>query len=189
MKSEDEPGVIISDEGLKKALKQKENVYVVENKKTGDTQTRQYVQKWSEWNKDQDAISFSLEDADADGGTLGMVYGFIPRNMTDVELALTAEQFANTPGAKFGFDVNEGAQISGDFMSMTDVTEGNIQPGSKIMLRKVSSNAAAARKKAPGEEEYTVTSPVVRCKILKIIKPCSSVPIRAKQQNEAPAHC
>ena len=155
VKSEDEPGVIISDEGLKKALKQKENVYVVENKKTGDTQTRQYVQKWSEWNKDQDAISFSLEDADADGGTLGMVYGFIPRNMTDVELALTAEQFANTPGAKFGFDVYEGAQISGDFMSMTDVTEGNIQPGSKIMLRKVSSNAAAARKKAPGEEEYT----------------------------------
>ena len=146
----------ITDEGLKKALKQKENVYVVENKKTGESQERSYVTEWSEWNKDQDFVSFSLEDADADGGTLGMIWGHIPLTMTDVVLALTGEQFANSPGAKFGFDVYEGAQLSADFACFTgeqgmDVM-GNIKPESKIMLRKVSQPANSPRRAPDGEE-------------------------------------
>ena len=155
IKSEDgggEGGEIL-DEGLKKAVKQKENVYVVENKKTGETQERSYVTKWSEWNKDQDFVSFSLEDADADGGTLGMIWGHIPLTMTDVVLALTGEQFANTPGAKFGFGVYEGTQLSANFMSMTDMTDGNLKPESRIMLRKVKSSSNAPRR-AP-EDEYS----------------------------------
>lgn len=155
IKSEDgggEGGEIL-DEGLKKAVKQKENVYVVENKKTGESQERSYVTKWSEWNKDQDFVSFSLEDADADGGTLGMIWGHIPLTMTDVVLALTGEQFANTPGAKFGFGVYEGTQLSANFMSMTDMTDGNLKPESRIMLRKVKSSSNAPRR-AP-EDEYS----------------------------------
>ena len=154
IKSEDGgDDIVIVDEGLKKAAKQKPNVYVVENKQTEEIQTREYKPQYSEWNKDQDAVSFSLEDADADGRTQGMIWGFIPKSMADMELALTAEQFANTPGAKFGFDVYEGTQLSGDFMSMTEHTEGNLQPQSKIMLRKVSS-ASAAPRRAP-EDEYS----------------------------------
>lgn len=146
--------LVIVDEGLKNAAKQKPNVYVVKNKKTNEIQTREYTPEWSEWNKDQDAVSFSLEDADADGGTQGMIWGFIPLSMTDTELALTGEQFANTPGAKFGFGLYVGGEVSGDFMSMTGMTEGNLQPESRMMLRKISS-ASAAPKRAPGEGEYT----------------------------------
>ena len=155
IKSEDgggEGGEIL-DEGLKKAVKQKENVYVVENKKTGESQERSYVTKWSEWTKDQDVVQFSLEDADDEGRTLGMIWGFIPLSMTDVVLALTGEQFANTPGAKFGFGVYEGTQLSANFMSMTDMTDGNLKPESRIMLRKVKSSSNAPRR-AP-EDEYS----------------------------------
>ena len=147
--------VVIVDEGLKKAAKQKPNVYVVKNKKTEIIDTRAYKPQWSEWTKDQDAVQFSLEDADDEGGTLGMIWGFIPKSMTDVELALTPEQFANTPGMKFGFDVYDGIQLSGDFMSMTGMTEGNIQPESRIMLHKVKSSSTTAARRAPGEDEYT----------------------------------
>lgn len=148
--------LVIDDEGLKKAAKQKPNVYIVEDKSTGVIQTREYTQEWSEWNKDQDVISFSLEDADADGRTQGMIWGFIPLTMSDVVLALTGEQFANTPGAKFGFGLYVGGEVSGDFMSMTDMTEGNISPESRIMLHKVkSSSSNNAPRRAPGEDEYT----------------------------------
>ena len=151
----------ITDEGLKKALKQKENVYVIENKKTSETQERSYVTKWSEWNKDKDFVSFSLEDADADGGTLGMIWGHIPLTMTDVVLALTGEQFANSPGAKFGFGVYEGTQLSADFACFTgeqgmDVM-GNIKPESKIMLRKTNSQSANSPRRAPDGEETPYT--------------------------------
>jgi hypothetical protein len=148
----------ITDEGLKKAAKQKENVYVIENKKTSETQERSYVTKWSEWNKDQDFINISLEDADADGGTLGMAWGHIPLSMADVVLALTGETFANTPGAKFKFEVYEGTQLSADFACFTGAegmeTMGNIKPESKIMLRKTASTAKA-RTRGGDEEEYT----------------------------------
>lgn len=154
IKEEGGGDLVIVDEGLKKAAKQKPNVYVVENKKTNDTQTREYSQEWSEWNKDQDVVQFALEDADAEGMTQGMIWGFIPLTMTDTELALSPEQFANTPGAKFGFGLYVGGEVSGDFMSMTDMTEGNLQPESRMMLRKVSS-ASAAPKRAPGDDEYS----------------------------------
>ena len=159
MAEEDEPGgETITDEGLKKAAKQKENVYVIENKKTGESQERSYVTKWSEWNKDQDFVSFSLEDADANGGTLGMIWGHVPLRMTDVVLALTGEQFANSPGGKFGFGVYEGTQLSAEFACFTgeqgmDVM-GNIKPESKIMLRKISSQSANGSRRAPDGEEY-----------------------------------
>ena len=159
IKSEDGgDDVVIDDEGLKKALKQKENVYVVENKKTGETQERSYVTKWSEWNKDQDNISFALEDADADGGTLGMFDGFIPLTMTDVVLALTGETFENSPGAKFYFGVYEGTELSANFAKFSGHdAEGNLQPGSKIMLRKVSSQSAISPRRAPDGEEEAYT--------------------------------
>ena len=150
----------IGDEDLGKAAKQKDNVYVIENKKTGETQERSYVSEGSEWNKDQDFVSFSLEDADAEGRTLGMIWGHIPLSMTDVVLALTGETFANSPGGKFGFDVYEGTELSADFACFTgeqgmDVM-GNIKPESKIMLRKINSQNAASRvRRAPDEEKYT----------------------------------
>lgn len=148
----------ITDEGLRKAAKQKENVYVIENKKTSETQERSYVTKWSEWNKDKDFLSLSLEDADENGGTQGMIWGHIPLTMADVVLALTGETFANTPGAKFGFDVYEGTQLSADFACFTGEegmeTMGNIKPESKIMLRKTASTANA-RTRGPEEEAYT----------------------------------
>jgi hypothetical protein len=149
----------ITDEGLKKAAKQKENVYVIENKKTGETQERSYVTKWSEWRKDQDFYSLSLEDADADGGTLGMIGAHIPLTLADVVLALTGETFANTPGAKLYFDVNEGAQIMADFACFTGEesmeTMGNIKPESKILLRKTGKDSNATTRGTDGEEAYT----------------------------------
>ena len=148
----------ITDEGLKKAAKQKENVYVVENKKTGESQERSYVTKWSEWNKTSDFIEFSLEDADADGGTLGMSWGHIPLTMADVVLALTGETFANSPGAKFGFDVYEGTELSANFACFTGEegikTSGNLKPESKIMLRKTDTSSNA-RTRGTEEEAYT----------------------------------
>ena len=145
----------ITDEGLKKAKSKGENVYVVENKKTGESQERNYVTKWSEWNKSSDFIEFSLEDADADGGTQGMIWGHIPLGMAGVELALTSESFANSPGAKFGFDVYEGTQVSADFACFTGEdgmkTMGNIKPESKIMLRKIETSAAT---RGPEEDTY-----------------------------------
>ena len=147
----------IGDEDLGKAAKQKDNVYVIENKKTGETQERSYVSEGSEWRKSTDLIDFSLEDADESGMTLGMVYGHIPLTMTDVVLALTGETFENSPGAKFGFGVYEGTQLSADFAKFTgEDAFGNIEPQSKIMLRKINSQNAASRvRRAPGEEEYT----------------------------------
>ena len=149
----------ITDEGLKKAEKQKENVYVVENKKTGEKQERSYVTKWSEWNKTSDFVEFSLEDADADGGTLGMIWGHIPLTMADVVMALTGEQFENTPGAKFGFDVYEGTQLSATFACFTGddgmTSNGNIKPESKILLRKTSTQSSARTRGTDGQEDYT----------------------------------
>ena len=147
------------DEDLNKANLQ-DNTYVVENKTTGETQTRSYVPKWSEWSTDQDAIHFSLEDADAEGGTLGMVYGFIPLTMKDVVLTLTGQTFENTPGAKFGFGIYEGEFVEADFAKFSgDDAFGNIKPESKIMLRQPCNQKAASSAHSTsstrGESEYT----------------------------------
>ena len=136
------------DELLNKA-DQQDNTYVIKNKKTGETMTRSYAPKWSEWNKDKDFISFSLEDADANGGTLGMAWGHIPLTMSGVVLALTGQTFENTPGGKFGLDVYEGTEISADFACFTGesgmTTMGNIKPESKIMLREPCNKKAGTR--------------------------------------------
>lgn len=145
----------VDDEELKKAEKLKENTYEIKNKKTGVTEVRDYKTQWSEWTKDQDAVSFQLEDADDDGGTKGMVYGFIPKNMVNLVLKIAKETFVNTPGAKFGFEKFEGGQVMGNFMSTTDHTEGNIKPESRILLRPVKSVSPARTRAGEDEEEYT----------------------------------
>ena len=97
-----------------------------------------------------------MEDADADGGTLGMFEGFIPLTMTDVVLALTGETFENSPGAKLYFGVYEGTELSADFAKFSgEDAMGNIKPESKIMLRKISSQSANGPRRAPNGEEYT----------------------------------
>ena len=141
------------DEQLKKAEKLKENTYEIKNKKTGVTEVRDYKTQWSEWTKDQDAVQFQLEDADDDGGTKGMVYGFIPKNMVNLVLKIAKETFVNTPGAKFGFEKFEGGQVMGNFMSTTDHTEGNIKPESRMILRPVKS-VSPVRTRA-GADDYT----------------------------------
>ncbi|MBO4462733.1 MAG: BACON domain-containing protein [Prevotella sp.] len=159
----------IDDPDLQKA-NQLDNGYVVKNKKTGETQTRSYNPDYSEWTKTKDFITFQLNDeaVDAEGNldTKGMVYGHIPLTMADVVLALTGQQFENTPGAKFGFGIYDGIYVSSDFMctsgeegSMT--TEGDIKPDgkSKILIRKPCNQTTAnAPRRAPGdeqEEDYT----------------------------------
>ena len=126
---------IESDEFLKKALELNGNTYVVRNKRTGATETRVYAPVWSEWRSTPDFIEFSLEDADADGGTLGMTYGFIPKSMTNRVLIFEVSQFENTPGAKFGFEKFEGGEVLGHFMTTTDFFEGNINSLSRMLLR------------------------------------------------------
>ena len=116
---------------------------------------RDYTPKWSEWNKDQDVVKFTLEDADENGGTQGMVYGFIPKSMVDEVLFLNDKQFVNTPGAKFGFGVYEGQELSADFMSTTGMTEGNIKALSRFMLRMIKPAVTPARSEAPLDEGYT----------------------------------
>ena len=145
----------VDDEQLKKAEKLKENTYEIKNKKTGETEIRDYKTQWSEWTKDQDAVSFQLEDADDDGGTKGMVYGFIPKNMVNLVLKIAKETFVNTPGAKFGFEKFEGGQVMGNFMSTTDHTEGNIKPESRMILRPVKSVSPAPRRAPGDDDDYT----------------------------------
>ena len=145
----------IDDEILKKVAKKKPNEYTIRNKRTGVEEIRDYTPKWSEWNKDQDVVKFTLEDADENGGTQGMVYGFIPKSMVDEVLFLNDKQFVNTPGAKFGFGVYEGQELSADFMSTTGMTEGNIKALSRFMLRMIKPAVTPARSEAPLDEGYT----------------------------------
>lgn len=144
----------IDDVDLKKAEKLKPGEYVIRNKKTDVEETRHYSEEWSEWNKTSDFVEFYLEDADENGGTQGDVWGHIPLTMTDVVLMLTGQQFENTPGAKVGLGLYVGTQLSANFMSMTDMTDGNILPQSKIMLRKVASNNSNASRRT-GDADYT----------------------------------
>ena len=152
---------IITDEGLKKALKQKENVYVIENKKTGETQERSYAPKYSEWRKEgKDFINFFLEDADAEGMTLGDAWGNLPWNIVNVVTALTGQSFENTPGGKFGFGVyTDECNLNAFFGAHTGesgiATEGNLKPESKILLRMSKRTEASVKRRAPGDEEYT----------------------------------
>ena len=152
------------DEQLNKADLQ-DNSYVITNKTTGETQTRSYDPTWSEWRKDgKDFIMFFLEDADENGMTLGDAWGNLPWNIVNVVKTLTGQSFENTPGGKFGWGVyTDDCHFSTFFGAHTGesgmVSESNLKPESKILLRKpcnTKKEASAKMRRAPGEEEeYT----------------------------------
>jgi hypothetical protein len=153
-------GSTISDESLKKADRLDDNTYVVNNKKTGETETRNYDPNWSEWSKSKDGVYVMLEDADENGGTQGMVNAFLPLTIIDVVTVLTGETFENTPGIKLFFEKYQNGQVWAEFMKFSgQEANGNIKPdgNSKILLRK-RLNPAPARgtNRASGDdEEYT----------------------------------
>lgn len=130
---------LVPDEYLRKADELNVNTYVVKNKRTGESVTRAYVSKWSEWRKTADFLEFSLEDADADGGTKGMLWGHVPFKLLDEIVFFNKEQFVGTPGGKVGFELFEGDQVMGDFACFSDesgmTTMGNLKPLSRIMMR------------------------------------------------------
>ena len=134
-----------------------DDAYVVKNKKTGETVTRTFAPQYSEWSANKESVSLMLEDADENGGTQGMVYGFIPLTMLDVVAALTGAQFENTPGAKIGFELFAGENpIMGSFAKFSgEEAFGGIKPDgkSKIMLRKPCTTKKARAKRASGEDE------------------------------------
>ncbi len=150
----------IKDEGLKKADKLDDNTYVLNNKKTGETETRSYDPKYSEWSKSKDGVSVMLEDADENGGTQGMVNAFLPLTLIEQIIVLTGATFENTPGIKFILEKIQNGQVWGEFMKLSgEEASGNIKPdgNSKILLRK-RLNPAPARALTRGdgnEEEYT----------------------------------
>lgn len=144
------------DDDLNKA-DQLDNAYVVKNKKTGETVTRTFAPKWSEYSANKESVSIMLEDADENGGTQGMVYGFIPLTMVDVVAALTGAQFENTPGAKIGFELYAGENpIMGSFAKFSgEEPFGGIKPDgkSKILLRKPCTTKTSLAKGALGNDE------------------------------------
>lgn len=147
------------DEQLNKADLQ-DNSYVITNKTTGETQTRNYDPKWSEWRKDGDFISFSLEDADENGGTLGMAWGSLPWNMVNLVKALTGQSFENSPGGKFGFGVYvTGCELNANFAAHMGesgmVAEGNLKPESKILIRQPCNTQPVNSARRAPDEEYT----------------------------------
>lgn len=154
------------DDDLNKA-DQLDNSYVIKNKKTGEEQVRNYDPTWSEWRKEgKDFIMFQLEDADENGMTLGDAWGNLPWNIVNVVTTLTGQSFENSPGGKFGFGVyTDDCHFSTFFGAHTGesgmVSESNLKPESKILLRKPcnTKKEASAKRSASGdeeeEEEYT----------------------------------
>ena len=144
------------DDDLNKA-DQLDNAYVVKNKKTGETVTRTFAPKWSEYSANKESVSIQLEDADENGGTQGMVYGMVPLTMVDVVAALTGAQFENTPGAKIGFELYAGENpIMGSFAKFSGKEPfGGIKPDgkSKILLRKPCTTKTSLAKGALGNDE------------------------------------
>lgn len=149
------------DEQLNKA-DQLDNAYVIKNKRTGETETRTFTYKWSEYSQNSESVSIMLEDADANGGTQGMVYGFLPLTMKGVVAALTGQTFENTPGAKIGFELFAGGKpIMGSFAKFSgEEAFGSMKPESRVLLREPCNKIKPANvraRRAPGdeEEEYT----------------------------------
>ena len=159
---------VINDPDLKKADTH-DNTYTVKNTKTGETVTRPYNPDYSEWTKKKDFISFQLNDEEVDAqgnpNTKGMLYGHIPLTMRGVVLALTGQQFENTPGAKVGFGLYDKFYVSTDFFCTTGegggmTTEGEIKGDgkSKILIRKPCNQTTAnAPRRAPGDEDDDYT--------------------------------
>ena len=152
------------DEQLNKA-DQQDNSYVITNKTTGETQTRSYDPKLSEWRKEgKDFIMFQLEDADENGRTLGDAWGNLPWNIVNVVKTLTGQSFENSPGGKFGWGVyTQECHLNTFFGAHTGesgmVSESNLKPESKILLRKPCNQTKPVNsaRRAPGEEEEEYT--------------------------------
>ena len=144
-----------------------DNSYIIKNKKTGEEQVRNYDPTWSEWRKEgKDFIMFQLEDADENGMTLGDAWGNLPWNIVNVVKTLTGQSFENSPGGKFGWGVyTDECHLNTFFGAHTGesgmVSESNMKPESKILLRKPcnTKKEASAKRRASGdeeeEEEYT----------------------------------
>ena len=128
---------IIKDEMLKKADELAENTYVVKNKRTGDVKVYSFLEKYGDWKRTPDFMEFSLEDADENGNSKAMVYGFVPKSKINTVLPIEVSTFENTPGAKFGFEMMEDDYVYGHFMTSTSMTEGNLSPVSRMMLRMI----------------------------------------------------
>ena len=130
---------IIKDEMLKRADELAENTYVVKNKRTGDVKVYSFLEKYAEWRRTPDFMEFSLEDADENDRSRAMVYGFVPKSKINTVLPFEVSTFENSPGAKFGFEMLEGDYVWGHFMTSTGMTEGNLKPLSRMMLRMIHS--------------------------------------------------
>lgn len=148
----------IKDKMLKKADELPENTYVVRNKRTGDVKVYSFLEKYSEWRRTPDFMEFSLEDADENDRSRAMVYGFVPKSKINTILPIEVSTFENTPGAKFGFEMMEDDYVWGHFMTSTGMTEGNLKPLSRMMLRMIHSfphRIAPAPKRAPNTDDFT----------------------------------
>ena len=128
---------IVKDEMLKRADELAENTYVVKNKRTGDVKVYSFLEKYAEWRRTPDFMEFSLEDADENDHSRAMVYGFVPKSKINTVLPIEVSTFENSPGAKFGFEMLEGDYVWGHFMTSTGMSEGNLRPVSRMMLRMI----------------------------------------------------
>lgn len=145
------------DDDLNKA-NQLDNAYVITNKKTGESETRNFAPKYSEYSQNKESVSIMLEDADDKGMTNGMVYGFLPLTMRNVIAMLTGQAFENTPGAKIGFELFAGGNpIMGSFAKFSgEEAFGSMKPGSKVLLREPCNKTQPANaRRASGDDEYT----------------------------------
>ncbi len=145
----------ITDEALKKAKSKGENVYVIEDK-NGKTEEFSYSQEWSDWRVNEDGIiSFQLENADENGGTLGGFWGNIPLSLVGSNTAITQEFLQQNPG----FYVNFGHYISTEtsngvdayVMSKGGEIGGNIKTdgSSKFLIREVKTSQSRTRNGNP----------------------------------------
>ena len=128
---------IVKDEMLKRADELAENTYVVKNKRTGDVKVYSFLEKYAEWRRTPDFMEFSLEDADENDHSRAMVYGFVPKSKINTVLPIEVSTFENSPGAKFGFEMLENDYVWGHFMTSTGMSEGNLRPVSRMMLRMI----------------------------------------------------
>ncbi|MBO4341309.1 MAG: hypothetical protein J5835_07780, partial [Bacteroidales bacterium] len=97
-----------AEDPIGKAKKLKDNTYVVQ--KVGGTEdTRNFTQKWSQWEQmpmtdpktDQTTmyVNLNLEDADEDGGTRGGAYFSVPESVIGRVQNITAKFFQENPWA------------------------------------------------------------------------------------------
>lgn len=148
----------IKDEMLKKADELAENTYVVKNKRTGEVKVYSFLEKYAEWRRTPDFMEFSLEDADENDRSRAMVYGFVPKSKINTVLPIEVSTFENSPGAKFGFEMMEDDYVWGHFMTTTGMSEGNLKPLSRMMLRMIRSfppHLVHAPKRAPSADDFT----------------------------------